>query len=282
MVTIKELSANIKIILQSADIENYVFESRCILEHFLKIDHRQLIICSNKTVDQESVLLCENAALKRSKGYPLQYILGKWEFFGFPFYVGEGVLIPRQDTETLVENTLKLVKNNSHPYIIDLCSGSGCIAISLDKSLKYCDVSAIEYSDIALDYLKKNIKLNNSSVKVFKGDVLDSNFVSNFKNCDIITANPPYLTQNDMEHLQKEVEYEPSIALYGGDDGLLFYKKITKLWKNVLKPNGIILFEIGIGQEQDVKNILSNCGFINIEFYSDLCGVIRVVSGVHQ
>ncbi len=127
-----------------------------------------------------------------------------------------------------------------------------------------------------------NISLNNSSVKVYKGDVLDPEYFLNFSDLDIITSNPPYLTDDDMANLQKEVAYEPEMALAGGSDGLLFYKVITALWKHCLKPGGKLYYEIGIHQEGDVSQILIENGFTNVETHTDLCGVIRVVSGVYN
>lgn len=283
MVTISQLSTNLKALLKQNGIEDYIFETRCILEHALKIRYEKIIINPDTPLSDDQVNLVQKMAQKRISGYPIQYILGEWEFFGLPFYVGEGVLIPRQDTETLVECVLNHVSTMTKPpEILDLCSGSGCIAIALDKNIHGAVTGAVEFSEKALTYLSKNISLNNSSVTAYSGNVLSKDFCRSFSNIDIITANPPYLTADDMKVLQKEVSFEPEMALLGGDDGLLFYRTITAYWKDCLSPCGSVFFEIGIHQEKTVENILYENGFTDIKTYPDLNGIIRVVSGVYN
>lgn len=216
---------------------------------------------------------------KINRGYPLQYVLGEWEFFGYNFKVGEGVLIPRQDTETLCDEIIKLVDKRESLNIIDLCSGSGCIAITIDKQCRNNNIYAIEKSELAFEYLKENIKINKSNVKAIKNDIFNINEYEKMPEFDIIISNPPYLTKNDMENLQKEVEYEPEMALYSQDDGLFFYENITKLWKSKLKVNGILAFEIGLNQHDDVEKIFFKNSFINVCKIYDLCGIIRVIYG---
>ena len=284
MVTISQLSTNLKILLKQNNIDDYIFETRCILEHTLCISHEKMIANPDLALSDEQVSLVQKITRKRITGYPLQYILGEWEFFGLPFYVGEGVLIPRQDTETLVESVLNQVASTTSPspHILDLCSGSGCIAIALEKHLSSAKIGAVEYSDKAMEYLTRNIELNRSKVTVYNGDVLNPKLCCNFKNIDIITSNPPYLTSEDMSVLQKEVSFEPEMALRGGADGLLFYREITAIWKQSLKKGGMIFFEIGLNKERDVSQILIKNGFSDIETYPDLSGIIRVVSGVYK
>lgn len=283
MVTIRELSARVRSVFKQNNIENFIFESRCLLEFVLDLSHNQLIVNSDTTVPDNVVQKVLNLADKRIKGYPLQYLLGKWEFFGLTFYVGEGVLIPRQDTEELVECVLKHASSlHTSPKIIDLCSGSGCIAISLKSNIPDADVSAVELSEKALDYLYRNDSLNNTHLNIYKGNVIDNVFCNQFAKYDIVVSNPPYLTLSDMHKLQKEVSFEPEQALFGGDNGLLFYAAITEIWKQHLYDNGMIFYEIGIGQETDVANILSTNGFTDINFYTDLNHIVRVVSGVYK
>ncbi|MBQ9982060.1 MAG: peptide chain release factor N(5)-glutamine methyltransferase [Oscillospiraceae bacterium] len=284
MVTASQLSINLKSLLKQNNIENYIFESRCIIEFVLNIPYNRLRINPDMVVSEDAVNKIRKIANKRISGYPLQYLLGQWEFFGLPFYVGEGVLIPRQDTETLVESVLNHVQtlNLTKPSVLDLCSGTGCIAIALEKNILSANVCAAELSTTALSYLTKNISLNSSSVTVYNGDVLDEKFAGLFSSLDIITSNPPYLTKKDMQVIPEEVKHEPSMALFGGDNGLLFYEKITAIWKHCLKPGGAIFYEIGMGQETDVANILKENNFIDITFNHDLNGIIRVVSGVYN
>ena len=277
MGTLSSLYIDTKNKLKEAGIEDYRFEASILLEHFTGIKVLELAALSEKTLDSETVESMENAIEKRISGYPLQYILGKWEFYGYPIEVGEGVLIPRPDTETLVEAVIQIAGES--PKIVDLCSGSGCIAIALQKEIPSSTVYAVEMSEDALVFLKKNLVLNNSGVKLVCGDILDSEIIDNFEKNDIIVSNPPYLTDEDMNVLQKEVKHEPKMALEGGKDGLYFYREITKLWKSKLKIGGILAYEVGMGQELDVAEILKQNRFSNIEFKEDLSGITRVVYG---
>jgi release factor glutamine methyltransferase len=217
---------------------------------------------------------------KRIEGYPLQYILGEWEFYGLPFKLGEGVLIPRPDTETLVDYVLEFARDMTDPKIVDLCSGSGCIAIAIDKNIPNAQIHAVEVSQGAADYLRQNIELNSSAVQLVVGDVLDTNVVDSFNELDIIVSNPPYLTDEDFKSLQKEVSFEPKMALYGGEEGMTFYREITEKWGRSLKTGGLLAFEIGIKQEDSVKEILEQNSFRDIDYRCDLNGIIRVVAGI--
>ena len=286
MVTVKQLINEIKTTLKNGGIEDYIFESRCIIENIMHLSHSEIVLNYDTEVLNEQYETAVSAAQKRITGYPLQYILGTWEFYGLPFFVGEGVLIPRQDTETLVDyvlNYCKTRKSTSKLNCIDLCSGSGCIAVALSLNLQSSLFYAVEYSDSAFSFLQKNITFNNASdIQAVKANVLDPDVANLFTNVDIIVSNPPYLTDKDMTVLQKEVSFEPRLALEGGTDGLLFYRSIVANWKHSLKYNGLIAFEIGIGQEQDVSDILSANSFTDIKFTKDLNDVVRVVSGVYK
>jgi release factor glutamine methyltransferase len=279
MVTTKIYSVHIntKNLLKRAGIADYRFEAAVLFEHFTGLKAHEIVTMSDKNVDAKAVEGLKKAVEKRISGYPLQYIVGMWEFYGYPVYVGEGVLIPRQDTEALVEAVIEAA--GEAPVIADLCSGSGCIAIALEKEIPNSKVYAVEKSEEALSYLNKNIKLNSSKIKLIRGDVLDSDVLENFGLIDIIVSNPPYITGEAMKSLQKEVTYEPEIALDGGVDGLYFYRGITVLWKNKLKKNGILAYEVGIDQEFDVAEILTQNGFSEVEFKKDFSGITRVVYG---
>ncbi len=213
---------------------------------------------------------------KRKDGIPLQYIIGRWWFFGLEFLVGPGVLIPRQDTEILVETVLSLAENKSNLRLADLCSGSGCIAVSIAKNLPDAKVTAVEKYNEAFSYLKQNISLNAAeNVTPVLADVCDSPFGE----YDIIVSNPPYIPECDRAILSKEVLTEPDEALFGGDDGLFFYKIITKNWKSALKKGGKLAFEVGIKEANLVSEILRQEGFTEIGFAKDLLGIQRVVFG---
>ena len=221
----------------------------------------------------------ERLCARRLAGEPLQYLIGEWEFYGLTFKVGKGVLIPRQDTETLVDVVLKKAPKDRALTVIDLCSGSGCIPIALEKHLNCERVLGVELSDAALEYLKQNIALNDSEVEAVKGDVTNAETAEKLPLADIITANPPYLTGEDMKVLQKEVTFEPGTALFGGEDGLDFYRQILINFKSRLKQGGLLAFEIGIGMEEDVMTMMIRHGFENVRSYKDACGIFRCCAG---
>lgn len=277
--TLNEVYLTGKNILIKAGIENPAFDAMCIFEFCFKLNRQDIILYRNKTADSKQEKAFLDLIQQRSNGRPLQYILGEWSFMDLKFNVGEGVLIPRDDTEVLVNATLNLIKNIKNPKILDLCSGSGAIALSLAYNRPDADIKAIELSDIALKYLNKNIELNNiNNVVALKSNVLTENVKNKFIDFDIIVSNPPYIPTDDIENLQKEVKNEPVMALDGGNDGLDFYKVIAAKWKVALKKNGYMCFEIGIGQSIDVVNILKNKDAKEIEIIKDLNGINRVIT----
>lgn len=255
------------------------FDLSCLFDLHFGFNRGDIILKEQVELNGEKCQALLNDTQRVCDGYPLQYILGQWEFMGLDFYVGEGVLIPRADTETLVQAAIDYCnetgKNNF--YMADLCSGSGAVAISVAKLIKNAKVEAFELSDEALGYLNRNNQFHGNAVKVTKADVLQN--PTNSVQYDCITANPPYITSQDMEQLSPEVKKEPHMALHGGEDGLIFYRGITSKWKQNIKSGGCILFEIGMGQHDDVSSILRDNGFENIFFKKDLSGIIRVVGG---
>lgn len=222
--------------------------------------------------DQTAGLL---AALcqRRLAGEPLQYLLGEWEFYGLPFKVGKGVLIPRPDTETLVEVALEKIGPN-RAEVLDLCSGTGCVAVALSHERADAAVTALELSDTAFGYLKQNIALNRSRVQAVRGDLLEYRHP---RLLDLLVANPPYIPRESIASLQQEVRHEPVRALDGGVDGLDFYRAIVRLYRPQLLPGGWICMEVGIGQSGRVLDILSRQGFAESGVRQDLQGVPRVV-----
>lgn len=286
---LKELYETAENMLRAAGIESCKFDTDCLFEDFLNADKTALILRGNEEISKPDADRLLAAAKKRCGGYPLQYIAGQWEFFGRPFYVGEGVLIPRPDTEVLVEKVLEhfaAVGNNS-PEICDLCSGSGCIAVTLKKELPLSTLHAVELSSEAMPYLTKNISLNAADVKIIKGDVADDNIIDNFadpndlgeyREIDGIVSNPPYLTDKEMDELSREVKKEPELALRGGADGLCFYRVISEKWKKILRSGGLLAYEIGFGQGKAVAEILEKLGYRNITVHKDYCGNDRVVT----
>ncbi len=267
--------------LQFSKIENAEFEINEMLGKALCIDCRNPVYADKlkSVADVEIKKAFEKLCEKRLNGEPLQYILGEWEFYGLPFKVGEGVLIPRQDTETLVDVAVKKLGKSENLIVSDLCSGSGCIGIALEKNLSCDKVVCVEKSDKALSYLKQNVQLNHSKADVIHGDVFDAKVINAVPMSDLIVCNPPYVTADEMKTLQREVTFEPESALFGGEDGLDYYRDITRIYKDKIKDGGMLLFEIGINQEDEVMRILIQHGFKNVRTRPDLMGVNRCVFG---
>lgn len=275
MVSRLALFEECRLLMKQKGIDSDYFDTMCIFQDIL--EERTPLFSPERTVPSGKEHIIRSLAEKRSEGYPLQYLLGQWEFYGYPFRVGEGVLIPRPDTETLVENVLEICRrsNLKSPKIADLCSGSGCIAITLKKELTSAEVYAVEISENALGYLKKNAELNCADIHIMQGDVLSRETSEQLAELDIIVCNPPYLTRDDMLSLQKEVTFEPGLALFGGNDGLGFYRAVTELWKSSLRDGGFIAYEFGQNQHDDVKKILAVNGYKNIKLSHDTSGIIR-------
>ncbi|MCM1286369.1 MAG: peptide chain release factor N(5)-glutamine methyltransferase [Acetobacter sp.] len=204
-------------------------------------------------------------------GEPLQYVIGKWDFYESEFYVGKGVLIPRPETEELVDLAVRYVKKLDRCVVYDLCAGSGCIGLSIAKACPNAEVYLIEKSSDAFFYLEKNAK-NISNAHIICDDI---NNTDNVLMADIIISNPPYIKTDVVPTLQKEVLNEPVMALDGGEDGLDFYRIINEKWSSLLKKNGVLFLEIGDDQGEAVVNVLSN--FDDISVIKDLSGNDRIV-----
>lgn len=265
--------------LRNSDKENSDFDARCLLEFVLNLNPTQYLLNRSEEVDSVCAEKFLSLVERRSNGEPLQYILGKWEFMGLPFYVGEGVLIPRPETEMLVEYALDFLKDKKNPVVIDLCSGSGCIAISVAKHLPNAKVYAIEKSDLAFPYLKKNIWLNCVfNVSAVHGDIFDRTLLSDIKP-DLILSNPPYIRSSEIASLQSEVRNEPSMALDGGEDGLIFYREIANGWIDRLGTGGAIAVECAEDQTEDIIRMFSEKTQY-AEAFNDLSGLPRTVTAI--
>lgn len=260
--------------------DTYKFEIYSILKYCFNISKIDLIMKKDEAVAPEVQKKLFDIIKLRTEHVPLQYILGYWYFMDLKFKVGEGVLIPREDTEVLVRKSLDYLQNVKSPKIIDLCSGSGCVAISVKKNLgEKSEVYAAELSEKAFPYLQENIFLNECKVIAINGDIfkISSDFQDEF--FDAVISNPPYIKTEDLGRLQEEVKKEPRLALEGGEDGLYFYKNICKTWIPKLKSGGIIAFEVGINQALEVKTIMENYGIKNIKIFKDINNIDRAVIG---
>lgn len=272
---VKEAFKKIEELFIEAGVDSPAFEVSVLMEDLLNLQRNPEITVPETVLKPEEEEKLFSAAKKRTEGYPLQYIIGNWEFFGRKFFVGEGVLIPRPETELLCETVLKYFSRTMPPKIVDLCSGSGCIAITLAKELGGADVTAVELYDGAFEYLEKNNAFHGNCVKTLRKDALEP-----FGKFDCIVSNPPYITEEEMKELQTEVTFEPKTALFGGTDGLDFYRAIAKNWFEHINEGGLIAFEIGDTQGKAVKEILMENGYKDAGIIKDYEGRDRVVSAV--
>ncbi len=234
-------------------------------------------------ISEAQLAECKDKAKRRKTGEPLQYILGNWDFYGRKFFVGEGVLIPRPETELLCDIAIGHLKNTDGTAV-DLCSGSGCIAVTvaLEANVK---AVGIEISDKAYGYFLKNIAENEAEklVTAINGDIFDKDILGQFPDDSLsaVLSNPPYISSADMKTLQKEVTFEPELALFGGEDGLDFYRRLVPMWAVKLRSGGLFAVEIGEEQGPAVSDIFKKAG-LTPQVVTDYSGHNRIVSAVKQ
>lgn len=262
-------------ILAMAEIVEAKTDAWLLLEMVCKIDRSFYYLHMEEDLPEEQLSEYRIALRKRAEHVPLQYIVGETEFMGLKFKVNSSVLIPRQDTETLVEEALKVVRPGMR--VLDLCTGSGCIIVSILHNTTDVEGYAIDISKQALNVAKENAKLNEVSVMFERSDLFD-NVTGTF---DVIVSNPPYIPTEEIVKLMPEVRgFEPMEALDGKEDGLYFYRKLIPESRNYLKPDGRILFEIGYDQGEAVSGLLREAGFRDVQVIKDLARNDRVVTGM--
>lgn len=259
--------------LEAAGIADSQVDSWLLAEFVFGITRVKYYANMQMTVDGRSAEKYNELVNQRAGHIPLQHIIGNQEFMGLTFKVNENVLIPRQDTELLVENVVDCLGNDERT-VLDMCTGSGCIAVSIDRLSKDSKVTAVDISEKALEVAQENNRLNNANVTFIQSDLF-TNVTGKY---DIIVSNPPYIRTDEIPKLIEEVKsHEPVMALDGMEDGLYFYKKICSEASDYLNDNGKIFFEIGYDQGDDVSEILRQNRFCNIEVLKDLSGNDRVV-----
>ena len=262
-------------VLKMADIADAKVDAWLLLEMVCKIDRNFYYLHLEDDLSEEQVSGYEIALKKRAEHIPLQYIVGETEFMGLRFKVNSSVLVPRQDTETLVEEALKVIEPGMK--VLDLCTGSGCIIISILHNIMNVEGDAVDISRQALNVAIENAKLNDVVVNFERSDLFD-NVTGTY---DVIVSNPPYIPTAQVLKLMPEVQnFEPMEALDGKEDGLFFYSRIIQECGAYLKENGKILFEIGHDQGVMVSGMLRAAGFKNVTIKKDLSGNDRVVSGM--
>lgn len=272
-------------VLAEAGIEEATLDARYLLFEVFHTDMTHFLLDRGRVISEDDQVLDQVKQYrlmieKRSQRIPLQHITGSREFMGLEFYVNEHVLIPRQDTETLVELILKDYKGRK-PVILDMCTGSGCIAISLSKIGGFDGVTAVDLSKEALKVAKRNadVLLGPGRITLIESDLFQA--IEPKSRFDIIVSNPPYIPTEIIKELQPEVRnFEPMLALDGREDGLFFYRQLVSEGRRFLNPGGSIYFEIGYDQAESVSALLEDAGFAEIRVVKDAAGLDRVVCAV--
>ncbi|HCQ54837.1 MAG TPA: peptide chain release factor N(5)-glutamine methyltransferase [Clostridiales bacterium] len=273
--TIKQAITKGMIMLKSNNVESPKLKARLLLQYVLDKPRQYIIVYDNKEIDKQQQWQYFVNIEKLTKGIPLQHITHRQEFMKMDFFVDENVLIPRPDTEILVEEVIKIAQKYNSPRILDLCTGSGAIAISLKKFVPNADITAVDISEKALEIAQKNAKKLETKINFLKSDLFDK--LDN-KKFDIIVSNPPYIRKDEIKKLSEEVQKEPKIALDGGEDGLDFYRIIAEQAINYLKTGSFLCFEIGYNQKNDVIKIIEDeQNYKNTYCKKDLYGNDRII-----
>ena len=266
--------------LEKKGIESARLNAELLLAEILNCKRLDLYLKFDQPLRENEVDIYREWISRRGKFEPLQYIIGRVEFYGMQFKVTRDVLIPRSDTEILVEEVINFAKDKSGLRILDIGTGSGNIPIALAKNLTNAEITSVDVSANAIEVAKENALLNNveSKVEFILSDIYHLKIETDL--FDIVVSNPPYISAEEYPTLQKEiVDYEPSIALTDSNDGLNFYRTITEKSKSFLKKEGKIFFEIGKEQFDDVEKILLKNNFLNIKITKDYQQIERVISG---
>lgn len=282
MLTILEAITSAAEYMDKKGIESARLNSELLLAQTLNCKRLDLYLSFERPLQKNEIDTFRELIKRRGKFEPLQYIIGKIEFYGLELEVNPSVLIPRPETELLVEKVIESLKNIKNSSILDIGSGSGNISIALAKNLPCCHITGIDISADAIITSKRNTKMHQVEEQVMyvNKDIFSATDF-NANQFDVIVSNPPYISANDFGKLAPELRlYEPKFALTDGGNGLSFYKKISSLAKSLLKKNGMIFFEIGVHQSESVKTILSENGFMNIDIKKDYSDIDRIISGV--
>ena len=268
-------------ILKKEGIKSYKLDSEILMSHVTQKSRVDIILNLNTNLSNKDIILFENLIKQRSKRKPIAYLIGKKEFWKYEFNITKDVLIPRPDTEIIIDQTLKLTKNKSGLKILDIGIGSGCILLSILKERKNFYGTGIDICKKTLNICKVNLnKLGLfNRVKLFKSDI--DNF--NHGKYDLIISNPPYIKKFDLKCLERDVyDYEPKLALNGGLDGLKYIKKVIVNSSKFIKRNGILVLEIGFDQTKKVKKILRENGYYIKDVVRDLAKNYRCITSIKK
>ncbi|MBP3255462.1 MAG: peptide chain release factor N(5)-glutamine methyltransferase [Clostridia bacterium] len=271
---IKELIAYGRKMLNENNIEDSNIIAKSLAKYILEMDDSKIIINEDKEVEENNRIRYYLSLIEIVDGRPLQYITNKQNFMGLEFYVDENVLIPQPDTEILVEEVINACKSFDEVHVLDICTGSGAIGISIAKNVNDATVTLSDISNKALEIAKKNAKQNDVNVSFIESDMFE-NISEKF---DIIVSNPPYIKTEVIQTLDKGVQNEPYIALDGGKDGLDFYRILVEKSKEYLNNGGMLIMEIGYDQKEDVEKLLVDSGYSDVYSKKDLSGNDRIVA----
>lgn len=286
--TLNGLLKNGQKILEQSGIREAGLDAWLLLEYITGKSRAYYFAHGDEGVTEETACRYQELIRKRAEHIPLQHLTHQAFFMGYEFYVNEDVLVPRQDTETLMEAALELLKGNKAPRILDMCTGSGCIITSLMLEVSEASGIGVDLSEKALEVAIRNARELGTAdrTKFVKSDLFSAEYFSKKDNAekvtgyDMLISNPPYIPSGEIEGLMEEVRlHDPRMALDGMEDGLYFYREITRQAMDHIRPGGWLLYEIGCEQGKDVKELLEKEGFIKTEIRQDLCGLDRVVLG---
>ena len=267
------------------DIDFAESDALYLIEEFVDSRRNAIYLHGEDEVREDKIEIFKKAVEKRKEHYPLQYILGYWYFRDMKLKVKDGVLCPREDTEVLVNESVKRIKtlfaNQTEVKGIDLCSGTGCVPLAIVSDSVKTKMDAVELYDVPFECLNENISLyGENKVTAVRGDVFSDDLIESYSEVDFLTANPPYIAEEEMKTLQAEVQLEPREALTDEGDGLKFYRRIISDWKKIIKKGGFIALEIGETQAEDVCKMLLENGFADVKVAKDLGELDRAVTAV--
>ena len=279
---VDEWQRRVTALLAAAGCDSPEFDAVCLLEDIGGVPRGYVPSWQERELSPEKAQAVWDAAQRRAAGYPLQYLLGQWEFLDLTLKVGEGVLIPRPDTEVLCETVAQMLRevfpDEPAPRVLDLCAGTGCVGLGIASLCPGAVPTCVELSEAAWPYLTENMRRYAAlGGRALRLDVLRDPPPAVC--CHALVSNPPYIPTGDLAGLMREVQHEPRMALDGSADGLLFYRAITTRWLSCLLPGGICAVEVGIGQAEEVAALFAAAGLIGVTCIPDLGGILRVVKG---
>jgi len=282
--TINDVYLDLRAEFRKKGIAGYQIEARDLVAFALDLSDEEFVAKRNQYIFDKDVQKIEELKALRYSGVPLQHITGRWEFYGLPMEVTTDTLIPRPDTETLVEVAIEQLKTRSKGRVLDLCCGTGCVGLAVLKNVGEGITGVLaDLSEPALEVARRNVVHNSLSHRTltYQVDALEeaSPLLGKFH---MILCNPPYIPTADIMTLDIEVQKEPHMALDGGEDGLDFYRAVCRNFAPALNKGGVLAFEVGLGQFEDVMAIMEEAGYKNVQFRCDLAGIERVVWGTWE